>query len=244
MRPDPVVDAQPAIRLSRVTKRFGHVSALAGIDLSLRSGTSLALLGPNGAGKTTLLHLMATLSKPSSGRVWIDGIDARREPERVRSHIGAVFHQTLLYDDLTARENLLFYGRMYDLEALRHRVTSALSEAGLGGREDSKVRAFSRGMKQRLAIARATLHAPSILLLDEPFTGLDDAAGEILAGMFRRWRGEARTVCFATHNLEDALSLSDRFLILNRGRIAAQGEVEGLELENLRTFYNDAIEPE
>ncbi len=236
------MDAQPAVRLSRVAKRFGHVSALAGIDLSLRAGTSLALFGPNGAGKTTLLHLMATLSKPSSGRVWIHGIDARREPERVRFRIGAVFHQTLLYDDLTARENLLFYGRMYDLKALRHRVASALSEVGLSGREDNKVREFSRGMKQRLAIARATLHTPSILLLDEPFTGLDDAAGEILADMLTRWREEARTICFATHNLEDALSLSDRFLILNRGRIAVQGEAEGLEPENLKTFYNEAIE--
>lgn len=236
------MDAQPAIRLSGVTKRFGHVSALAGIDLSLHSGTSLALFGPNGAGKTTLLHLMATLSKPSGGRVWIDGIDVRREPERVRSHIGAVFHQTLLYEDLTARENLLFYGRMYGLEPLRHRVTSALLEVGLGGREDNKVREFSRGMKHRLAIARAALHTPSILLLDEPFTGLDDAAGEILADMLRRWRREARTICLATHNLEDALSLSDRFLILNRGRVAVQGEVEGLKLENLKALYNEAVE--
>ncbi len=234
--------SQPAIQLSKVTKRFGHLPALAGIDLSVQVGTSLALFGPNGAGKTTLLHIIATLSKPSSGQVQVGGTNALREPDRVRHQIGAVLHQTLLYDDLTAHENLQFYGRMYDLEGLPDRVASTLERVGLSGREHNKVREFSRGMKQRLAIARATLHQPSILLLDEPFTGLDDAARKILADMLLEWRGEARTICFTTHDLQNALALSDRFLILNRGRIATQGETEGLDVQTLKTLYGKAIE--
>ena len=234
--------SQPAIQLSKVTKRFGYLPALAGIDLSVQVGTSLALFGPNGAGKTTLLHIIATLSKPSSGQVQIGGTDALCEPDRVRHQIGAVFHQTLLYDDLTAHENLQFYGRMYDLEGLPDRVASTLERVGLSGRKDNKVREFSRGMKQRLAIARATLHQPSILLLDEPFTGLDDAARKILADLLLEWRGEARTICFTTHDLQNALALSDRFLILNRGRIATQGETEDLDLQNLKTLYGKTIE--
>ncbi len=232
---------EPAVALHRVAKRFGHLTALQSIDLEVPEGTSLALFGPNGAGKTTLLRLIATLGKPTAGRVRIRGIDTRREPEKVRSEIGLISHQTLLYEDLTARENLIFYGRMYGLNDLNNRIDAALDAVGLRDRETDRVRGFSRGLKQRLAIARATLHRPSILLLDEPFTGLDTSARSMLSRMLQDLRREGRTVLLVTHDLQQGASLSDRFVILNRGRIAAQGDTADLTPEELEALYEKTI---
>ena len=230
----------PAIVLENVGKRFGRLTALDGIDLNLPGG-ALALLGPNGAGKTTLLRVVATLSRPTRGRIFIRGMDARKEPERVRADIGLISHQTLLYDDLTASENLCFYGRLYGLRDLKERVRRALEDIGLSGREHDRVRGFSTGMKQRLAIARATLHHPTILLLDEPFAGLDASACATLSDRLQYHRGEGGTVILVTHDLHRALDLTDRFAILNRGRFVARGESRGLSLEAMERCYENAI---
>lgn len=230
----------PAIVLKTVEKRYGRFAALDGVDLNLPGG-ALALLGPNGAGKTTLLRVIATLSRPTRGRIFIRGRDARKEPERVRADIGLISHQTFLYEDLTARENLSFYGRLYGLRDLKERVRRALEDVGLSGREDDRVRGFSRGMKQRLAIARATLHHPAILLLDEPFTGLDAAACAMLSDRLQHHRREGRTAILVTHDLQRGLSLADRFAILNRGRFVAKGETRGLSSEAMERRYEGAI---
>ena len=230
----------PAIVLENVEKRFGRLAALEGIDLNVPGG-ALALLGPNGAGKSTLLRLVATLSKPTRGRIFIRGIDARKEPERVRAGIGLISHQTLLYEDLTAGENLRFYGRLYGLYDLKERVRQALEGVGLSSREHDRVRGFSRGMKQRLAVARATLHHPTILLLDEPFAGLDAAACDMLSKRLHQLRREGRTVILVTHDLHRGLALTDRFAILNRGRFVAKGETGGLSLEALENCYENAV---
>ncbi|MDE2888817.1 MAG: ABC transporter ATP-binding protein [Gemmatimonadota bacterium] len=229
----------PAIVLENVEKRFGRIAALDGIDLHVPGG-AVALLGPNGAGKSTLLRVVAALSKPTHGRIFIRGVDVRKEPERVRADIGLISHQTLLYEDLTAGENLRFYGCLYGLDDLKERVRQALAEVGLSGREHDRVRGFSRGMKQRLAVARATLHGPTILLLDEPFAGLDAAACGMLSERLHQIRREGRTVILVTHDLRRCLDLADRFAILNRGRLVETGETRGLSNESLKRRYKNA----
>lgn len=231
-----------AIVLRGVAKRFGYLTALQGIDLDVPVGVTLALFGPNGAGKTTLLRLISTLGKPTSGRIAILNTDTLNAPEQVRSQIGLISHQTLLYEDLTARENLVFYGRMYGLKDTADCARTSLDAVGLLDRAHDRVRTFSRGMKQRLAIARATLHRPSILLLDEPFTGLDVSARTLLSRMLEGLRQEGRTIVLVTHDLQQGLSLSDRFVILNRGRIVAQGISADVTYGDLETLYEAAIQ--
>ena len=230
----------PALALQGITKRFGHLTALHGIDLEVGEGRALAVFGPNGAGKSTLVRLIATLGKPTAGKIHIRSIDALSEPERVRSEIGLISHHTLVYDDLTARENLVFYARMYGLTDLEARVDSALAEVGLSDRGHDRVRGYSRGMRQRLAIARSILHDPPILLLDEPFTGLDAAARSMLSRMVEDLHREGRTVLLVTHDLERGLALCDGYVILNRGRIVSRGSTEGLALGDLEALYERA----
>ncbi len=231
----------PAIALHQITRRFGHLYALRGVSLSIPQGQTFALLGPNGAGKTTLLRIIATLGKPSSGDVFIQGINAKEAPDQVRSRMGLISHQTLLYDDLTASENLMFYGQMYGLDHLRERVEKALDTVGLLHRKHDQVRGFSRGMNQRLAIARATLHQPAILLFDEPFTGLDTSARHLLSNMLNALRNEGRTILLVTHDLDQALSLTDRFGILFRGQLVHETNTSGMSVDELRTLYEQQV---
>ncbi|MBI2942272.1 MAG: ABC transporter ATP-binding protein, partial [Chloroflexi bacterium] len=197
--------------------------ALRAVDLDIAFGERVALLGPNGAGKSTLLRLLATLERPTAGRLWLAGREVPRDAADVRHLIGLVAHQTLLYDELTARENLLFYGRLYSLPALDARVDEALDRLGLATRQHDRVRTLSRGMQQRLSIARAILHDPVLLLLDEPDTGLDAAAQATLADTFVTSDGRRRTVVMATHAPARAAQLCDRALALDRGRVVDDG---------------------
>ncbi len=234
------MDSQtPAVLVERVTKRFGHLVALNSVDLRIGEGSAVSLLGPNGAGKTTLMRLISTLGRPSEGDVLIRGIDTVKEPEAVRAAIGLISHQTLLYEDLTAEENLRFYGRLYGLADLATRVGESLDRVGLSGREADRVRGFSRGMKQRLAIARATLHEPTILLLDEPFTGLDTAARDMLSGMIGDFHAADRTVVLVTHDIGQGHGLCDEYVILNKGRIAARGRTDETTAEGLEAEYTE-----
>ncbi len=206
-----------AIVLAGVAKRFGDHTALHPIDLVIPHGQAALLVGANGAGKSTLLRLMAGLCRPSAGRVKISGRDPQRIPE-ARAEIGLLSHQTLLYDELTARENLRFFAQLYGLDDPDQRLAAALAAVGLNERPDQRVGSFSRGMKQRLAIARAILHGPSILLLDEPFTGLDTSASAALHRLVRRLRQEGRTCILVTHRLNEAEGLVDRLLVIERGQ--------------------------
>ena len=207
-----------AIHLEAVSKKYGPLAALDRVDLALPQGRFAVLAGANGAGKSTMLRLLAGLSRPNSGRLLIEGSDPVRTPT-VRSRIGLVSHQTLLYDSLTARENLLFTARLYGLPERESRVAQALERAGLQARQDFPVRTFSRGMKQRLALARATLHQPTILLLDEPFTGLDQRAASALTQELLGLRASSRTAVLATHRLDLAAPLVDHLVVLKRGRV-------------------------
>lgn len=230
-----------AIELVDVVRRFGHLTALRGVSLSIPQGQTFALFGPNGAGKSTLLRIIATLGRPTSGTVRIRNIDVRESPEQVRTHIGLISHQTLLYDDLTAHENLTFYAKMYGLKNIQHCVDKALDTVGLLDRYRDRVRGFSRGMKQRLAIARATLHQPEILLLDEPFTGLDTAAQNLLANMVQNLSAEGRTILLVTHDLGQGLRLSTRFGILKQGTLIHESPSDGFTEPELHTLYEQKL---
>lgn len=225
-----------AIVIRNLTHRFGHFAALQDIDLVVPTGQTFALFGPNGAGKTTLLRAIAALTKPSVGEIWVCGDNARSDPERIRKNIGFISHHTMLYDDLTARENLSFYGRVYGLQNLDARIGEVLLAVGLTDRQRDRVRDFSRGMKQRLAIARSILHRPPILLLDEPFTGLDTAAQLMLSDLLTALKAEGRTVFLATHDFAHGLALADRFGILLQGRLIREASTRDADEAELRAM--------
>jgi heme ABC exporter ATP-binding subunit CcmA len=232
--------SRAGIEVAEVTVRFGALTALMDVTFSVDAGSSLAVLGPNGAGKTTLLKIIAGLAKPTSGTVRVGDTDIATSAEAVRRQLGVVSHQTMLYDDLTARENLSFYGRLYGLPDLNTAVSDTLESVGLVERADDRVRTFSRGMKQRLAIARATIHDPQFLLFDEPFTGLDVAGRDTLSERIDSFRALGRTAILVTHDLQQALSLSDRFLILSAGRVVEIGSTDDMTLSEIEGRYQAA----
>ncbi len=209
-----------AIRLEGVTRRFGTTRVLNRLDLTVPWDQRVAVLGANGSGKTTLLRILATLTRPTEGWVKIGGLALPGQAAAVRRAVGFVGHQTFLYDELTARENLTFYGRLYRVPSLAQRVDSLLARVGLAGCADERVRSLSRGLQQRVTLARAILHDPPILLLDEPDTGLDLVGADLLERLLWDEAGGRRTVVLTTHRLDLALDLADRVVILARGRIA------------------------
>jgi heme exporter protein A len=211
-----------ALRIERVQKWFGQNSALDEVTIDVRQGDFMVLLGRNGAGKSTLLRVMARIVKPNHGQVEICGVDARRNPEAARRRLGFVAHSSYLYRHLTARENLSFFARLYGLEDHEQKVQTALRWVGLETSSDRPILGFSRGMQQRLAIARATLHDPEILLLDEPFSGLDLEATELLAAWMKRFAASGKTILMATHDLEHGLEGVNRWVFLERGRIVEE----------------------
>jgi len=204
-----------------VSRHFGRRRALHHVSLTCRAGTILGLLGPNGAGKSTLLAILSTLLAPTSGRVTYGGMDARSAGPGLRGRLGLLGHDLYLYPELTARENLAFFARLYGLDDAPARVERALAQAGLEDRAGDAVSGFSRGMRQRLALERALLHGPRLLLLDEPFTGLDDASGHALVTRLRGLRDGGAIVIAATHDLDLAEGLLDEVAILREGRLLA-----------------------
>jgi heme exporter protein A len=228
------------IEVQGLTKFFGDHQVLKGIDLKVAKGERFVIVGPNGAGKTTLVKVLATLSRPSAGRVWVHGIDIRDKPTQIRREVSLVSHESFLYDDLTVYENLRFYGKMYGVHASDERVREITSRLQLESRLHDRVGELSRGLRQRASLARAVLHDPSILLLDEPETGLDPHATGMLREMLDRLAGESHTVLVTTHNLEHGLDLSDRIVILNRGEIAyeaAKREVDRRDFLQIYEYY-------
>ncbi len=210
----------PAVAAAGVWKYFGDYPALREVDFSLASGECLALLGRNGAGKTTLLRILGGLSGASKGTVQIDGGDVRASETRAR--IGWLGHSIGLYDELTARENLKTFGRLYGVS--EGMVTDWLGRVYLSHVADSPVREYSRGMRQRLAVARAFLHGPKLLLLDEPFTSLDDKAIALLQSLLAAARAEGATIVLSTHQIREAMELSSKVALLDRGKLVHFGD--------------------
>ncbi|MDY7075637.1 MAG: heme ABC exporter ATP-binding protein CcmA [Chloroflexota bacterium] len=217
------------IEVNDLVKSFGPRTALASVNLRVEAGEFVTLAGPNGAGKTTLLRILATLTRPTSGSVRIAGLDSVRAGEEIRREIGFLSHRTLLYDDLTAEQNLRFYARMYDLDDGLARIAELLGQVGLTARRHDLVRTFSRGMQQRLAVARAVLHRPQVLFLDEPYTGLDPNATRVLTDLLTELTEEGCTVLLTTHNLERGLEVGGRVIVLAQGQVvydAPRAEVD------------------
>lgn len=225
------------IEIRNLTKSFGPRTALAGVDLSIGQGEFVTLVGPNGAGKTTLLRILATLTRPTSGTVRIAGHDPSREGRDARRRIGFLSHRTILYDDLTAEQNLRFYARLYDLSDADDRIDDLLEHVGLVLRRRDLVRTFSRGMKQRLALARAVLHRPSVLLLDEPYTGLDPGAAEVLTALLIQLAGEGCSILMTTHNLDRGLTLGQRVVLLSQGEIVLDEARVALDASDFSKTY-------
>lgn len=229
------------IEVNKLVKRFGLKTVLRGVDFVVKPGEFVALLGPNGAGKTTFLRILASLSRPSLGDVSVAGYRLPHQAAAVRARLGVVSHMPLLYDDLTAEENLRFYGRMYAIANSESRITEVLELVGLEKRRKDLVRTFSRGMQQRLAIGRAVLHNPEVMLFDEPYTGLDQDASSMLDAVLRSVAAKGRTVVMTSHDLARAEDLATRFDILSRGVIAATATRKDLRKTNLLAFYKESL---
>jgi len=229
------------IEVTKLIKRFGLKAVLRGLDFEVQPGEFVALLGPNGAGKTTFLRILATLSRPSMGDVKVAGYHLPHQAAQVRARLGVVSHMPLLYEDLTAEENLRFYARMYGISKKEERITEVLGMVGLETRRRDLVRTFSRGMQQRLAIGRAILHDPEVMLFDEPYTGLDQDASSMLDEVLRSVAAQGRTVVMTSHDLTRAEELATRFDILSRGIITASATRKDLRKTNLLAFYKKAL---
>jgi heme exporter protein A len=228
------------IEVRKLVKRFGLKAVLRGLDFHVEPGEFVAILGPNGAGKTTFLRILATLSRPSLGEVRIAGFRLPGEASHLRRRLGVVSHLPLLYGDLSAEENLRFYGRMYSVPALEQRISQVLELVGLAPRRRDLVRTFSRGMQQRLSIGRAVLHDPEVMLFDEPYTGLDQDASAMLDVVLRDVAAAGRTVVMTSHDLARTADLASRFDVLSRGVITASIQRTEINPDDLLAFYRQA----
>ena len=233
--------SDPIIQVRDLRKDFGYLQALSGVSFDLNKGEFLTIFGPNGAGKTTLIKVLAGLTRPTSGSAHIDGFDVLESNAELRSQIGVISHTTCLYPDLTALENLLFYAKLYGLDDPEKRANESIREAGLQLRRHDPVRTYSRGMQQRMAIARATLHDPSVLFLDEPFTGLDLRATNALKDHLHDLHTGKRTIIMTTHDMCCGLELCDRVAIQNKGRFLLLESINCIDQENFETFYTEAL---
>jgi heme ABC exporter ATP-binding subunit CcmA len=229
------------IEVRKLIKRFGVKTVLRGLDFDVQPGEFVALLGPNGSGKTTFLRILSSLSHSSLGDVRVAGYSLPHQAAAVRARLGIVSHLPLLYGDLSAEENLQFYGRMYGVSRPRERITEVLEMTGLEARRHDLVRTFSRGMQQRLAIGRAVLHDPEVMLFDEPYTGLDQDASLMLDELLRTVAAQGRTVVMTSHDLVRAEELATRFDILSHGKIAASATRRQLRRSSLVSFYREAL---
>ena len=231
------------ISIERLSKAFGTNVVLRNIDLRIERGEFLTVFGPNGAGKTTLIKIMSTLVSPTSGKVIIDGMDIKENPIEIRKKIGVISHETYLYHELTAAENLRFFGRMYGVSDIENRIDGLIKQVGLTYRKNDRVRTFSRGMKQRLSIARALIHDPPILLLDEPYTGLDQHASATFDRILGGMNAHDKTRVLISHDIERGIAMCDRAIILTDGHIAhemSQSEIR--DLLQCRAIYEKYVE--
>jgi heme exporter protein A len=226
--------ASRALELRDVSKQFGDFQALDGVCLRVEPGDSVLLYGPNGAGKTTMLRILSTLARPSEGVVLYAGSDILANPTAAKSAIGFVSHTTFLYGELSARENLNFAGKLFGLENVSERMASVLELFRLRERADTPVRELSRGYQQRVTLARAFLHDPQFILLDEPFTGLDAGSTDALESLMRSLPAQGKSLIFSTHDFEQGRSIARRIIALEAGKVRYDGPMATAPLEALR----------
>ena len=236
------VSSDPTIKVRNLRKDFGYFQALDGISFDLNKGEFLTIFGPNGAGKTTLIKILSGLTRPTSGSACVAGFDTLGTDVRFRREIGVISHASCLYFDLTALENLLFYAKLYSLEYPEVKANQAINEVGLKLRRHDRVRTFSRGMQQRLSIARATLHDPSILFLDEPFTGLDLQATNDLKRYLHTLHTDKRTLIMTTHDISCGLEMCDRVAIQSKGKFVLMESLDHIDQQDFDNIYSEALE--
>lgn len=229
-----------ALETNKLTKVFQDRKALDKVTFSLPEGAFLSIFGPNGAGKTTMLRILSTLARPTSGSVRVMGIDAKEEPDKVREHIGLISHNSMLYPDLTAFENLMFVANLYGIENPEARVREMLKAVELDHRRFDLVRTFSRGMTQRCSIARALLNDPDVVFLDEPYAGLDPHAVEIFDGLLDALR-EGRTFVMVSHDLQKGFDACTHALVLARGKVVSYAAKEELDFSEFAQLYRETV---
>lgn len=231
----------PAIQVRGLRKSFGHIEAVRGIEFDLNRGEFLTVFGPNGAGKTTLIRMLSSLTRPTSGRATVAGYDVTANDPAMRREIGVISHASFLYADLSAFENVQFYAKMYGVDNPADRAKQVIDEVGLLPRMHDRVRTFSRGMLQRLSIARAIVHDPSILFLDEPYTGLDQHASLKLREQLETLHTQHRTVLMTTHDFARGLEMCDRVAIQARGRFVLHEPVANIDKNCFETLYLEQV---
>ncbi len=231
---------RPAVEISNISRSFGRRRAVEGVDLVVEPGECIALFGPNGAGKTTLLRLVAGLLKPTSGSVHVCG-RSLRDDAAARAHVGLISHQSMLYRALTARENVEFAARLYGVADPRRAAVRALDRLRIADRVDTPVRALSRGLQQRVTIARAIVHEPSVVLLDEPYTGLDAAGGAALSDMLHLLRSSGAALLLVTHNVDEGLAIGTRAAVMIAGKIVRHDACANLDVRAYLAEYRRLV---
>ena len=232
--------AGPAVATDNLTRKFGVRVAVDSVTLSIQSGEALAIFGPNGAGKTTLLRMLGGILRPSAGSASIGSVKMPGGSE-VRRRIGIVSHHSLLYDALTSRENVEFAARLYGIANPREHAERALAAMRIADRADTPVRLLSRGMKQRVSVARAIVHAPDVVLADEPFTGLDVVGARALASLLTESRKRGAALLLVTHNIDEGLSLASHAAVMNRGKIVAYEPAASIDARSFARGYAEMV---
>ncbi|NHC40040.1 heme ABC exporter ATP-binding protein CcmA [Bacillus sp. MM2020_1] len=230
------------IEIKKLTKQADNKLILRGVDLSIKKGETVAILGPNGAGKSTLLKVLATLVKPTSGVIKINGMDLKKNHIEIKKIMGYLPHSSLLYDHYTPLENLIFFGNIYGVKNVEQQAVALVKEVGLSFFLNEPVKNFSRGMIQRIAIARAIVHDPEILLLDEPHTGLDQGAIVILNNVILSMKAKGTTTLMVTHDFKQAAEICDRIIIVKNGKIVDDFRIENHNLGFVSEKYEQLVE--
>ena len=230
----------PIVEVSELARVFGPRRAVSGVSFSLAAGECLAVFGPNGAGKTTLLRVLAGLLKPTTGSARVSGISLPGGA-LARSRIGLISHHTMLYDALSARENVSFAARLYGMRDANARVDGALQRMAMLDRANTPVRSLSRGMQQRVSIARAMVHSPQLVLADEPYSGLDDSGARALTALLQEFRAAGAAVVIVTHNLVEGLSLATRAVVMQAGKFVREDATNRIDAASYATTYREAL---
>lgn len=230
-----------AVKVVGLRKSFGWLEALRGVSFELNKGEFLAVFGPNGAGKTTLLKILSTLTHPTAGSAWVAGHDVTKGEAKLRREIGVISHASSIYGDLTAFENMVFYARMYGVRDPETRAVEVIDEVGLKARSHDRAATFSRGMMQRLTIARAVIHNPSVLFLDEPYTGLDQHAAKSLTEQLASLHTEKRTLILTTHDIERGLETCDKAAIQVAGKFVRMDSIDDIDRKNFESLYVQTV---
>lgn len=229
------------VEFKNVHKKYGHIHALRGVSVSFNKGEFVSIFGPNGAGKSTFLKLLCTMTPPTQGQIFYEGTPLNKLEDSFRSRFGVISHLPFLYSELTATENLRFYAKLYNVKDIDERIKVLLDKVELYKRRNDKVRGYSRGMLQRLSITRALLHDPEIVVLDEPYTGLDTHASDILTRILTELFGEHKTIVMVTHNMKQGYDAASRLMIIKGGGIAFDMPKNDIAINDFEHKYTEAV---